>query len=83
MITMSYVDFHGIYILYRAVIETQGLLFTFHDFERFIEIGPSPTLTSMATQMLKKKYEAGDDSVSRTHAILMSGKKNTKEVRLG
>ncbi|KAF9648674.1 fatty acid synthase [Thelephora ganbajun] len=60
-------------------IETQDLLFTVHDFERFIEIGPSPTLTGMATRTLKAKYEAGDDSVSRTRAILCHAK-NTKEV---
>jgi len=60
-------------------IETQDLLFTLHDFERFIEIGPSPTLTGMAARTLKAKYEAGDDSVSRTRAILCHAK-NTKEV---
>jgi len=60
-------------------IETQDLLFTVHDFERFIEIGPSPTLTGMATRTLKAKYEAGDDSVSRTRAILCHAK-HTKEV---
>ena len=60
-------------------IETQDLLFTLHNFERFIEIGPSPTLTGMATRTLKAKYEAGDDSVSRTRAILCHAK-NTKEV---
>ena len=60
-------------------IETQDLLFAVHDFERFIEIGPSPTLTGMATRTLKAKYEAGDDSVSRTRAILCHAK-HTKEV---
>ena len=60
-------------------IETQDLLFTVHDFERFIEIGPSPTLTGMATRTLKAKYEAGDDSVSRTRAILCHAK-HAKEV---
>ena len=60
-------------------IQTQDLLFTVHDFERFIEIGPSPTLTGMATRTLKAKYEAGDDSVSRTRAILCHAK-HTKEV---
>ena len=33
---------------------------------RFIEIGPSPTLTSMATRTQKAKYEAQDDSLGRT-----------------
>jgi fatty acid synthase subunit alpha len=60
-------------------IETQDLLFTVHDFERFIEIGPSPTLTGMATRTLKAKYEAGDDSVSRTRVILCHAK-HVKEV---
>ena len=59
-------------------IETQDLLFTVHDFERFIEIGPSPTLTGMATRTLKAKYEAGDDSVSRTRAILCHAKHTTE-----
>ena len=60
-------------------IETQDLLFTVHDFHRFIEIGPSPTLTGMATRTLKAKYEAGDDSVSRARAILCHAK-HAKEV---
>lgn len=60
-------------------IETQDLLFTRHNVERFIEIGPSPTLTGMATRTLKAKYEAGDDSVSRARAILCHAK-HTKEV---
>src|SRR5258708_3766320 len=60
-------------------IETQDLLFTVHDFERFIEIGPSPTLTGMATRTLKAKYEAGDDSTSRTRTILCHAK-NPKEI---
>ena len=38
-------------------IETQDLLFTLYKFERFIEIGPSPTLTGMATRTLMAKYE--------------------------
>jgi len=60
-------------------IETQDLLFSAHDFERFIEIGPSPTLTGMATRTLKAKYEASDDSVSRIRAILCHAK-HAKEV---
>lgn len=60
-------------------IETQDILFTRYHFERFIEIGPSPTLTGMATRTLKAKYEVQDDSVSRTRAILCHAK-NTKEV---
>ena len=60
-------------------IETQDILFAMHGFERFIEIGPSPTLTGMATRTLKAKYEAGDDSISRTRAILCHAK-HAKEV---
>ncbi|KAI0957466.1 hypothetical protein AcW1_005848 [Taiwanofungus camphoratus] len=60
-------------------IETQDILFTRYDFERFIEIGPSPTLTGMATRTLKAKYEAQDDSVSHVRAIFCHAK-NVKEV---
>ncbi|KAJ3540249.1 hypothetical protein NM688_g6254 [Phlebia brevispora] len=34
-------------------IETQDILFSKYKFERFVEIGPSPTLTGMATRTLK------------------------------
>ncbi|PCH42040.1 fatty acid synthase [Wolfiporia cocos MD-104 SS10] len=60
-------------------IETQDILFIRYDFERFIEIGPSPTLTGMATRTLKAKYEAQDDSVSHIREILCHAK-NVKEV---
>ena len=36
-------------------IETQDLLFQHYKFERFIEIGPSPTLTGMATRTFKAR----------------------------
>jgi fatty acid synthase subunit alpha, fungi type len=39
-------------------------LFKDFAFERFIEIGPSPTLTGMATRTLKAKYEAQDNSIA-------------------
>ncbi|KAG8987408.1 3-oxoacyl-[acyl-carrier-protein] synthase, partial [Tulasnella sp. 427] len=39
-------------------IITQDLLYTHFNFERLIEIGPSPTLTPMATRTLNAKYEA-------------------------
>lgn len=38
-------------------------------FERFIEVGSSPTLAGMATQTLKAKYETVDDSVSCSRVI--------------
>ncbi|GLB40343.1 putative protein with domain of unknown function (DUF1729) [Lyophyllum shimeji] len=60
-------------------IETQDRLFTEFQFERFIELGPSPTLTGMATRTLKAKYETSDDSVSRSRVILCHAK-NVKEI---
>jgi fatty acid synthase subunit beta len=36
-------------------IETQDILFVKSKFERFIELGPSPTLTGMASRTLKAK----------------------------
>ncbi len=60
-------------------IETQDLLFTAFDFERLIELGPSPTLTGMATRTLKAKYESVDGCVSRTRTILCHSK-NVKEI---
>ena len=60
-------------------IETQDLLFTSFNFERLVELGPSPTLTGMATRTLKAKYETLDGSVSRTRAILCHSK-NVKEI---
>lgn len=60
-------------------IETQDLLFQHYKFERFIEIGPSPTLTGMATRTFKAKYETQDDSVCHTRQVLCHAK-NTKEV---
>ena len=41
-------------------IQTQDLLFTTFNFERLVELGPSPTLTGMATRTLKTKYEILD-----------------------
>ncbi|KAI0033531.1 fatty acid synthase [Vararia minispora EC-137] len=55
-------------------IETQDLLFTIYKFERFIEIGPSPTLTGMASRTLKAKYEAKDDSLGMARAIYCHAK---------
>lgn len=60
-------------------IETQDLLFKDFKFERFIEVGPSPTLTGMASRTLKAKYEAEDDSISHTRDILCHAK-NVKEI---
>jgi fatty acid synthase subunit alpha, fungi type len=60
-------------------IETQDLLFAEFAFERFIELGPSPTLTGMAKRTLKAKYEARDDSTGRSRSILCHAK-NGKEI---
>ncbi|KAG8968299.1 3-oxoacyl-[acyl-carrier-protein] synthase [Tulasnella sp. 419] len=60
-------------------IETQDLFFTKYNFERLIEIGPSPTLTGMATRTLKAKYETQDGSVSRVRSVYCSAK-NQKEI---
>ncbi|KAF9007571.1 fatty acid synthase [Cyathus striatus] len=60
-------------------IQTQDLLFTKFSFERLIELGPSPTLTGMATRTLKAKFETSDDSTSRTRIILCHAK-HVKEI---
>ena len=60
-------------------IETQDLLFKSFKFERLIELGPSPTLTGMASRTLKAKYEDKDDSVTHPRAILCHAK-NGKEI---
>ena len=46
-------------------IETQDLLFTVRNLERFAEIGPFPILTGMGARALKGKCEAGDNYQSR------------------
>ena len=60
-------------------IQTQDLLFTTFNFERLVELGPSPTLTGMVTRTLKTKYETLDGSVSRNRSILCHTK-NGKEI---
>jgi fatty acid synthase subunit beta len=60
-------------------IETQDKLFIDFTFERFIEIGPAPILTGMATRTLKAKYEPRDDSINHARSIL-SHAKNAKEI---
>lgn len=60
-------------------IETQDILFSKYKFERFVELGPSPTLTGMAKRTLAAKYETQDDSLTHTRSILCHSK-NPKEV---
>jgi fatty acid synthase subunit alpha len=38
-------------------VEAQDMFFEKYKFERFIEVGPFPTLTSMAIRALEAKYE--------------------------
>ncbi|PVU98003.1 hypothetical protein BB559_001847, partial [Furculomyces boomerangus] len=51
-------------------IETQDLLFRDFSVERFIEVGPSPTLCGMAQRTLKFKYEAYDDALTHRRTSL-------------
>jgi fatty acid synthase subunit beta len=60
-------------------IETQDVLFTQAKFERFIEVGPGPVLSGMATRTLKAKYEAQDAATALKRQILCHAK-NHKEV---
>ncbi|RXK40211.1 hypothetical protein M231_02485 [Tremella mesenterica] len=60
-------------------IETQDVLFSLAKFERFIEIGPSPTLSGMASRTLKAKYEAQDGAISLKREIYCHAK-NQREV---
>jgi fatty acid synthase subunit beta len=60
-------------------IETQDVLFSQAKFERFIEVGPSPTLSGMATRTLKAKYEAQDGAISLQRQIYCHAK-HQKEV---
>jgi len=60
-------------------IETQDVLFAQAKFERFIEVGPSPTLSGMATRTLKAKYEAQDGAISLQRQIYCHAK-HQKEV---
>ena len=60
-------------------IETQDLFFEQYKFERFIEVGPSPTLVGMATRTLKAKYEAKDDSTGCVRHVFCASK-HQKEI---
>jgi fatty acid synthase subunit beta len=50
-----------------------------YKFERFIEVGPSPTLAGMAIHTLRAKYEAKDESTSRVRCIFCASK-DQKEI---
>ena len=60
-------------------IETQDLFFEQYKFERFIEVGPLPTLAGMAVHTLKAKYEAKDNSTGQVHHIFCASK-DQKEI---
>ncbi|ODV91401.1 hypothetical protein CANCADRAFT_32052 [Tortispora caseinolytica NRRL Y-17796] len=51
-------------------IETQDHLFETFKVERLVEIGPSPTLSGMATRTLKAKYEGFDAALSLERQVL-------------
>ena len=51
-------------------IETQDVIFGEYGIERVVEIGPEPTLTTMANRTLKAKYEKHDDASSFRRTIL-------------
>ena len=59
-------------------IETQDLLFTQFAVERFIEFGPSPTLTGMASRTLKLKYEQQDSSIGVRRQMFCVAKNQTE-----
>ncbi|KAH8924677.1 hypothetical protein BT69DRAFT_1308121 [Atractiella rhizophila] len=60
-------------------IETQDLLFKNYNFERMIEIGPSPTLAGMAQRTLKALYEKKDQAINKVRSIYCVAK-HTKEI---
>ncbi|KAI8993220.1 fatty acid synthase [Pilobolus umbonatus] len=60
-------------------IETQDQLFKEYQIERLIEIGPSPTLSGMATRTLNLKYQAYDNALSNRRQNL-SISKDAKEI---
>ncbi|GAA5878476.1 hypothetical protein JCM8547_005957 [Rhodosporidiobolus lusitaniae] len=60
-------------------IETQDILFKDFKFERLIELGPSPTLTGMATRTQKLKYDGHDSSLGIKRSIYCIAK-HQKEI---
>ena len=60
-------------------IKTQDLLFGSFEFKHLIKVGPSPTLTGMASRTLKAKCKVQDDSVTHPCTILCYAK-NGKEI---
>lgn len=60
-------------------IETQNLLFGKYKSERYIELGPSPTLAGMGTRTLKLRFEAEDISTGLKRDIFCVAK-HQKEI---
>ncbi|KAI8973281.1 fatty acid synthase [Mycotypha africana] len=60
-------------------IETQDQLFKNYNIERLVEVGPSPTLSGMATRTLNLKYQAYDNALSNRRQNL-SIAKDSKEI---
>jgi malonyl CoA-acyl carrier protein transacylase len=53
-------------------IETQDLFFEQYKFERFIEVGPTPTLTGMAIRTLKSNSTKDDSTVMKHRRPVLS-----------
>ncbi|KAK4702957.1 hypothetical protein P7C70_g3267, partial [Phenoliferia sp. Uapishka_3] len=60
-------------------IETQDILFKKYNFERLIELGPSPTLMTMASRTQKLKYDSHDASLGIKRQIYCVAK-HQKEI---
>ncbi|KAJ2999622.1 3-oxoacyl-[acyl-carrier-protein] synthase [Globomyces sp. JEL0801] len=60
-------------------IETQDCLFNHFNVTRMIEVGPSPTLTGMATRTLALKYAVTDSAKAISRSIYCVSK-NSKEI---
>lgn len=60
-------------------IETQDVFLKQHNTERVVEIGPSPTLSGMASRTIKAKYESYDAALSLQRQVLCYSK-DPKEI---
>lgn len=60
-------------------IETQDVFLKQHNTERVIEIGPSPTLSGMASRTIKAKYESYDAALSLQRQVYCYSK-DAKEI---
>jgi fatty acid synthase subunit alpha len=60
-------------------IETQDVFLQQHNTERVVEIGPSPTLSGMASRTIKAKYESYDAALSLQRQVFCYAK-DAKEI---